>query len=614
MLDEEHNNTNMILSKKLIFDMNSERTKKRMEQMKRIKKNLNENDTPKDEKSTFNSTQNPNEDLNKNNYHKRNRKINLEKKRIHEILNNSNNTNKSSNIIIPFKNSVELNEFSDDIEINVSDLDCNIDNLNQNDINDHMKCYSNPSSSEYAKNFCSSNAKSFILLNNNLIAKAATEKEKNTNSYLLALYPDLMSSKNKEKNFDNYYVDDVIKEEIENENPLKQDNNSIDNNKKIKDLMININYSNKVYHKKSKSGYYINHALSNSPQNLNKKILKKEFSNKKINFNHCKNKNNNNIININRKIFQNVQNISRTFCSPLRNHFTKLSKGNFINSYHEYKSNSNSNSNSKNKNIKKINNLSLKNFSNKNIKTKMKITINSNNNSRSNSKNKHQNKNKTKNKTFYTSLSSTFLNKNDNDYKYKNHNLCSYVKNTNNNNNKLVNTTSLRLFEIKKAIKTLGNNHLYKNNNFGLFFPKTSKYICNNSIIMQKSYANFEISNRNKIINALQKINYSHLNLYSKAFNELKKCKGNLFSILVSKEKIKFKINKFLFKGLYEVIQDEHNLYAKLIFGIANLSNNININDFENIYNFDLNKEEFTKYKFNSNEPKSFNGSTIIIF
>ena len=612
MLDEEHNNTNMILSKKLIFDMNSERTKKRMEQMKRIKKNLNENDTPKDEKSTFNSTQNPNEDLNKNNYHKRNRKINLEKKRIHEILNNSNNTNKSANIIIPFKNSVELNEFSDDIEINISDLDCNINDINQNDINDHIKCYSNPSSSEYAKNFCSSNSKSFILLNNNLIAKAATEKEKNTNSYLLALYPELMSSKNKEKNFDNYYVDDVIKEDIENENPLKQDNNSIDNNKNIKDLMININYSNKIYHKKSKSGNYINNILSNFPKNTNQKILKKEFTNKKINENHYQN-NNNHIININRKIFQNVQNISRTFCSPLRNHLTKLSKINLINSYHEY----NSNSNCKNKIFTKIYNLSPKNFSNKNIKTKMKITINSNNNSRSNSKNNHQNKKKTKNKNFYTSLSSKFLNKNENYYKYQNNNLLSYIKKTNvnnNNNNKLVNRTSLRLFEIKKAIKTLGNNHLYKKNNFGLFFPKTSKYICNNSIIMQKSYANFEISNRNKIINALQKINYSHLNLYSKAFNELKKCKGNLFSILVSKEKIKFKINKFLFKGLYEVIQDEHNLDAKLIFGIANLSNNININDFENIYNFDLNKEEFTKYKFNSNEPKSFNGSTIIIF
>ena len=610
MFDEEYNNVNILLSKKLIFDMNSERTKKRMEQMKRIKQNLNENDTQKDEKSTFNSTQNPNEDLNKNNYQKRNKKINLEKKRIHEILNNSNNTNKSSNIIIPFKNSVELNEFSDDIEINVSDLDCNIDNLNQNNINDHMKCYSNPSSSEYAKNFCSSNAKSFILLNNNLIAKAATEKEKNTNSYLLALYPELMSSKNKEKNFDNYYVDDVIKEEIENENPLKQDNNSIDNNKKIKDLIININYSNKVYHKKSKSGYYINHALSNSPQNLNKKKIKKEFSNKKINLNHYQNKDYNNIIHINRKFFQNVYYISRTFNSPLRNNFTKLSKVNFINSYQEYKSNSNS----KKKNIKKINNLSLKNFSNKNIKTKMKITINSNNNSRSNSKNKHQNKNKTKNKTFYTSLSSTFLNKNDNDYKYKNHNLCSYVKNTNNNNNKLVNTTSLRLFEIKKAIKTLGNNHLYKNNNFGLFFPKTSKYICNNSIIMQKSYANFEISNRNKIINAMQKINYSHLHLCSKAINELNKCKGNIFSIVVSKDKIKFKLNKFLFKGLYEVIQDEHNLYAKLIYGISNSSNNININDFENFYNFDLNKGEFVKYKFNSNDSKSFNCSTIIVF
>ena len=611
MFDEEYNNVNMLLSKKLIFDMNSERTKKRMEQMKRIKQNLNENDTQKDEKSTFNSTQNPNEDLNKNNYQKRNKKINLEKKRIHEILNNSNNTNKSSNIIIPFKNSVELNEFSDDIEINVSDLDCNINDLNQNDLNDHIKCYSNPSSSEYAKNFCSSNAKSFILLNNNLIAKAAKKKKKNTNSYLLALYPDLMSSKNKEKNFDNYYVDDVIKEEIENENPLKQDNNSIDNNKKIKDLIININYSNKVYHKKSKSGNYINHYLSNSPQNLNKKKIKKEFSNKKINLNHYQNKDYNNIIHINRKFFQNVYYISRTFNSPLRNNFTKLSKVNFINSYQEYKSNSNS----KKKNIKKINNISPKNFSNKNIKTKMKITINSNNNSRSNSKNNHQNKNKTKKKAFYTSLSSTFLHKNENDYKYKNNNLYSYIKNTNvNNNNKLVNSTSLRLFEIKKAIKTLGNNHLYKKNNFGLFFPKTSKYICNNSIIMQKSYANFEISNRNKIINAMQKINYSHLHLCSKAINELNKCKGTLFSILVSKEKIKFKFNKFLFKGLYEVIQDEHNLYAKLIYGISNSSNNININDFENIYNFDLNKGEFVKYKFNVKDAKSFNCSTIIVF
>jgi len=171
------------------------------------------------------------------------------------------------------------------------------------------------------------------------------------------------------------------------------------------------------------------------------------------------------------------------------------------------------------------------------------------------------------------------------------------------------------LFEIKKAIKSLGNHNLYKKNNFTLFFPKSNnKFISNNSIIMQKSSTNFEISNRNKIINAMQKIHFSHLNLYSKTINELNKSKGNLFSILVSKKQNKMKNKKFTFKGLYEISPDDDYLWGKYVFGVSICNKIINIKDYENIFNFDLNKGEFVKYKFDSQEKKIFNCSTIIIY
>ena len=95
-----------------------------------------------------------------------------------------------------------------------------------------------------------------------------------SNKKLIPRKTELMS-KNKEKNLDNYYVDDVIKEEIEIENPLKQDNNTIEN-KKSKDLIIDINTPIKIFHQKSKSGNCFKGLISNSPKISKKKILSKK--------------------------------------------------------------------------------------------------------------------------------------------------------------------------------------------------------------------------------------------------------------------------------------------------------------------------------------------------
>ena len=125
-------NINQAISKKVIFDMNSERAKKRLAQMQKRKDYLNETDSIKNDKSTIslnetsiqieestptqfsNKNNNPNTDLNQNN------------------INNNQNSN---NILLnPFsfdETEKSENEISN-IELNVSDLDCNIE-IDEND-------------------------------------------------------------------------------------------------------------------------------------------------------------------------------------------------------------------------------------------------------------------------------------------------------------------------------------------------------------------------------------------------------------------------------------------------------------------------------------------------
>ena len=272
--NDKYLNIQTLISNKLIFDKNSDRKKRRIEQIQKRKKYLNETDSLKAEKSTFNSTQTPTkiEDFNYNfqSYIKKN----------YEESNN-NNINDVNNIIEvnqfsinPFLENTEKeneNLINEDKEINISDIDCNINE--ENNDNNNNKGIINPSSKEYAKNFCSSNLKSFIQLNNNLIAH--NKNKKNTPSYLLALCPD--SLKNNKKSSSNYMVNETIKEENEIEVLTKENNNNEKKCikvKKNKDLLIETrNIHKKISHKKSKSGNCIKELLINYPNKINQYIF-----------------------------------------------------------------------------------------------------------------------------------------------------------------------------------------------------------------------------------------------------------------------------------------------------------------------------------------------------
>ena len=213
-----NSNINKVLSKKVIFDMNSERAKKRMAQMQKRKEYLNETDSIKIEKSTFSTNNSPNQieettptQLSNFNNNKSN-----------EIINNNQNDQIFLN---PFSFEEKSENENSDVEVNISDLDCKVDETIKED--EDLKIITNTSSSEYAKSFCHSSSKSFIHLNNNLVARAAAQNDKNTPSYILALCPEILkkSINNKEIISENYAVDNAINEENEIETPNKSNNN-----------------------------------------------------------------------------------------------------------------------------------------------------------------------------------------------------------------------------------------------------------------------------------------------------------------------------------------------------------------------------------------------------
>ena len=210
--------------------MNSDRNHKRIEQMQRKKESLYENDSQ-------NIENNNNMDLEKN-LKKEEDIINISsnildsKSQINfsllsfdkeyddeikeeESKKNNDETNINEleyNINNPISFENENNE--NDVEVNISNLDCEIDcenNISEIEIN--------PSSNEYAKKYLSSNTKSFISFNNNLISRVTIQNKKNTPSYIYALCPDLLNNNinNKEIISKNYAVNDIIKEESESD-------------------------------------------------------------------------------------------------------------------------------------------------------------------------------------------------------------------------------------------------------------------------------------------------------------------------------------------------------------------------------------------------------------
>lgn len=176
---------NIINSHKTVYELSSVRAKKRMNQMQKRKQYLNEVESPKFDTPKTTSPE--------------------------QLTASSPDTvanTKEVHATNPFTGRLD-----EDAEVNVSNLDCSVE-IHEDEENTGLgDCLKNSSI-----NFGSTQKKSFIPLNNNLIAKASFQRNhsQSTPSYILALCPEMCYGKN------NYEVDDVIKEENEVESPVKK--------------------------------------------------------------------------------------------------------------------------------------------------------------------------------------------------------------------------------------------------------------------------------------------------------------------------------------------------------------------------------------------------------
>ena len=209
--------------------MSTDRNQKRIEQMQRKKESLFDNSSQnlekkkmdiennlKKEEDIINTSSNILDSKSQINFSL----LSFDKEYDDEIIEEESKKNNEVNINelefninnpINFENENNENE----VEVNISNLDYEIDNDNNN-LNE---IEINPSSNEYAKKFLSSNTKSFISFNNNLISRVSIQNKKNTPSYIYALCPDLLNQNinNKEIISKNYAVNDIIKEESESD-------------------------------------------------------------------------------------------------------------------------------------------------------------------------------------------------------------------------------------------------------------------------------------------------------------------------------------------------------------------------------------------------------------
>jgi hypothetical protein len=157
---------------KTLHDLNSDRTRKRSEQMRRIRSNRDSISSSKSFDIYFNNnnikTIKPGNSISEN-------KENINKTLINNNLlisynenyeNNDNNEQEAQNLNKSQADSVIMNESN--AELNISDLDCKLN-------------------SQEEHNISTSTNKSFIPLTNNLITKATIKEDNTTDSYLLAL-------------------------------------------------------------------------------------------------------------------------------------------------------------------------------------------------------------------------------------------------------------------------------------------------------------------------------------------------------------------------------------------------------------------------------------------
>ena len=585
---EKFINIQNLLSTKLIFDKNTDRKKRRIEQIQKRQKYLNETDSLKAEKSTFNSTQTPTkiDELNftLQSFLKKNQDLNNNS----NIENNYINNNLLSLNLFYEKEIENEEQFFEEKEVNISNINCNINELNNEESIKFNNLINDISSSEYAKKFCSSKLKSFIQLNNNLIAK--NKIKNNSPSYLLALFPEIL----KNKNFisSNYTVNEIIKEENEIENLTKENNE-----KSIKLINKTLNTENKdfekkIFHKKSKSGNCIQKLLNNKIEYL-------------LNFNKNNQVKNNNLLN---HVLNNFKTISpyytKLYFSPLKNQYSnKTFRKKPISNYKNTNNKINKSINGINKSKKDLNKSKKdlnksKNELSKSIKdlSKSIIGINKSKNYLQKSKNELSKSKKDISKTKNELINSiNGMNKSKKDLKTIKNELSkskkdiSKTKNELNKSKKDLSKIINRMNKCKKDIKTIKNE-----------ISKSKKDIS---------------KSKNELNKSINGMNKSRKDL-SKSKNELSKSKKDLSKskneISKSKNEISRKIKNNINTNIKNIIMNIHNQNKKV--SLSNKSEKTKLKIFTyNSYSCSKslnthfkNKSSFIAPFYNKKESKTF--------
>jgi hypothetical protein len=591
---DTNNETEKIIDNKImnqfdmhnLFDMNSTRTKKRYDQMQKRKAFLNNINNVN---NVDNISENDIVHIDINQLEKTSHTTPLPPDEF--IKQPNNNLKKELNENVQIQSEINLNKNNENAELNISNLD------NSVEIHEDAEDISNSNVSDIKQIISKYHAKSksFIQLNNNLVARAAIDNNKNTQSYMMALYPELFRNNNNNNRIsvNNYEVEDIIKEENENENNTYNSNNN--NNNQLNATMPidnDNNNSNKKKHQRTSSA-----VIQKEPAMMNVK-------------NNNKNRNN----------YSHLDNYSYLY-KLKTNNTKKKTKQNYLNyslNIYRNKDTSNSNislfiSNKKKTVLKNQKSNSTKIIFGKSTKLESidKISSKPLNNSITTFPNKKDDSNKYSNNNniikSYCSKEQIFTNLKK---KYQNYNFTFTSPNYKNSTMYCISPTSNPKLHAK-----LNNTNKIK------VKLNLSQKINSIPFISSISSTNIKINSLNQTTNssvskklitfALQRINYRPLSTYSYALNALNKSHKEMFCILVCNDN---KNGDFLFRGLYEIIKNEHGEYVNAVklFSYSYCSCKIVFKQIKHFYTIKTNKTiyEFCKYK---PELKEFNEKVVLM-
>ena len=567
-----------------LFDMNSTRTKKRYDQMQKRRAFLNNINNVN---NVDNISENDIVHIDINQLEKTSHTTPLPPDEF--IKQSNNNFEKELSENVQIQSEINLNENNENAELNISNLDNSVEiHEDAEDINK-----SNVSNIKQIISKYHAKSKSFIQLNNNLIARVAVDNNKNTQSYMMALYPELFYNNNNNNriNVNNYEVEDIIKEENENENNTYNNNNNNQLNVTMPIANAN-NNSNKKKHQRTSSAVFQKEPSMTNVKNNNKN--RNNYSHLdnysylyKLKTNNTKKKAKQNYLNYSLNIYKNKDTTNSDISSFISNKKKTVLKN--------QKSNSTKIIFGKSTKLGSIDKISSKPLNNS-------ITTFPNKKDDSNKKSNNNNIIRS-----YCSKEQIFTNLKK---KYPNYNFTFTSPNYQNSTINCISPTSNPKLNAK-----LNNTNKIK------VKLNLSQKINSIPFISSVSSTNIKINSLNRSTNlsvskklitfALQRINYRPLSTYSYALNALNKSNKEMFCILVCNDT---KNGEFLFRGLYEIIKNEHGEYVNAVklFSYSYCSCKIVFKQIKHFYTIKSDETiyEFCKYK---PELKEFNEKVVLM-